>query len=279
MMMAPSASASTPLRFPGQDESWPRVDDHLVEPETSRDEVVRGHRYEAMAANPEHADPHCQLDALLWFHVGPGHVASTDMLTRFTIGSNFAPDTSVRKSGIDPKTGTRYLEELAFEVVNEQALTGPKGINTKSEDMIDRGVRRVFGVFVKEGVVKEWRGSWVTLPAAGHISDACLARPLPVKALFDAAAADLAVILGLLGKDNPRLDDAAAQALIDKKNPLILQIGQEGVKEGLRRAVLDACELLGIEVNAVRAREIEAADTDRLNALRAHLKQHRSWPG
>lgn len=67
------------------------------------------------------------------------------MLTRFSLGSNFAPDTPVRQKGIDPLTGTCYLEELA----------DLKGINTKSEDMRACGVRRVFGFFVKAGLVKE----------------------------------------------------------------------------------------------------------------------------
>ncbi len=269
MMTAPGASASTPLAFPGwpgRAEPFPRVDDHLVEPETSREEVVRGHRFEAMASKPEHGDPHCQLDYLIRAHVAPGYVASTDMLTRFALGADFAPDTCIRRVGTDPATGTWYLEELAFEVVNEQPLTGPRGINIKSEDMLSRGVRRVFGIFVKEGQVKEWRDSWVTLPPSTRIADPTFSSPLPVSAVLDAAEADKAV----------------AQVLIDKKNPVIEQVRKDerrqGEAAGLRQAILGACTLLAIELSAPRLRQIEEAELPALKDLYTQLMQKRAWP-
>jgi len=40
---------------------------------------------------------------------------STDLLTRAGPGSDFATGTCIRRSGIDPRTGSRYLEEVAFE--------------------------------------------------------------------------------------------------------------------------------------------------------------------
>src|SRR5438105_3498536 len=118
-MRAPGASTATPLHCPAAD-PWPPIDEHIVEPEVTRDEVLRGERYEATPANPEHAEPHSQLDYVARAHVAPGYTSATDMITRFSHQSDFAPDTSILRKGIDPSTGTRYLEELAFEVVNEQ---------------------------------------------------------------------------------------------------------------------------------------------------------------
>ena len=51
-----------------------------------------------------------------------------------------------------------------------------------------------------------------------------------------------------------------------------------GVREGLRAAVVDLCEVLGIEVTEERKARLEALDVAGLEALRLHLKQHRSWP-
>ncbi len=36
--------------------------------------------------------------------------------------SDFATDVCVRKDGVDPETGGRYLEELSFEVAHTQSL-------------------------------------------------------------------------------------------------------------------------------------------------------------
>ncbi len=216
MMLAPGSSVSTPLSCPGADAGvtfpWPALDDHLVQPEVSRDEVIRGKRIQAMAANPPHADQQSRLDYVLNGHVRPGFVVSAELLTRVGQKSDFATDVCIRRDGIDPKTGKRYLEELAFEVVSEQSLTD---ITHKAEDLLERGVRRVFALFVKSGDVKEWKGAWALIDR--EIADAFLARPLPVQALADAAAADNAVV----------------QALDAKGNPAIVQIRQQGHKAGL----------------------------------------------
>jgi hypothetical protein len=259
-LLAPGAAASAPLRCPPAERPWPRLDDHLVQPEVSRFEIVQGHQIEAMGANAEHADPHCQMDAVIWNHVAPGYVASTDLLTRFTESSDFAPDTCVRRTGKDPQTGTIYLEELCFEVVNESHLRGPRSPTAKAEEMTVRGVRRVFGIFVKTGEVREWRGGeWQLLPPDASISDPCFVRPLPVRALVDAAAAD----------------DAVAQALLARGNRvLVQQIRQEGV----RQAIVDLCELLGIPLDTGRQDRLQRADLPELEALRDGLKRTRSWP-
>ncbi len=122
--------------------------------------------------------------------MAPGFVGSTDLLTRVTANSNFATDTCIRRVGKDPETGRRYLEEFAFEIVSEQSQ---KQIRDRAEDLSRRGVRRVFAIFVKQGAVHEWStqaGTWRPLDLDASLTDPCLHRPLAVKALLDASAAD-----------------------------------------------------------------------------------------
>jgi hypothetical protein len=93
-----------------------------------------------------------------------------------------------------PDTGTRYLEELAFEVVSTQSK---RDVTIRAEDLTARGVRRLLAIFVKQAEIREWspsKNDWVTLPLDGKLEDPTLARPVEIKALLDAAAADDAVV-------------------------------------------------------------------------------------
>ena len=152
--------------------------------------MVRGERIFAQPALEPHADQHFRLDFVLGGHVSAGYVGSTDLLTHVLHGSDFASDTCIRRGGKDPATGGRFLEEVAFEVVHEQPL---KKVTERAEDWSRRGVRRVFGIFVKKGTVEEFLPStkkWRALDLGGVISDPCLVRPLSVRALLDAAVAE-----------------------------------------------------------------------------------------
>jgi hypothetical protein len=203
--MAPGAASGGAMRLPGASEGWPPLDDHLVEPEVSRDEVVRGRWIKALPANPAHADRHTDLDYVIRGSVAEGYVCSTDLLTRSAVDSDFATDVSVRKAGVDPETGERYLEEVAFEVVNEQRL---KDMTERAKILTQRGVRRIFAIFAKKGEVAEWSPSWSRwkrLDPEAKIEDPCFEVTIPVKALLDAAEADNAVLEGLAAKGNPAL--------------------------------------------------------------------------
>src|SRR5205085_586127 len=145
------------------------------------DEMIRGRLVQALPCLEPHGDTQWMLPAVLEFHLEPGYVGSTELLTRVAPKSDFATDACIRREGADPDTGGRYLEELAFEVVNEQSAAD---ILAKAEDMIARGARRVFAIFVKKGEVKEWRGAWQNLPLEGVIEDPCFAVPVPVKAVL-----------------------------------------------------------------------------------------------
>jgi hypothetical protein len=199
--------------------SFPRVDAHLVEPEVTRDIVIRGERLVAQPAEKEHADAHARVDFVLLAHVKDDRTSSSDLVTRVTEGSDFATDGSVRKSGKDPATGARYLEELSFEVVSEQSLSRAKH---KAEDLSYRGIRRIFGIFVKTGTVGEWsseKNEFVALDQNGFIEDQALIRPIAVRALLDRAQAEMDV----------------AKALIKKNNPEIVKFKQAAENEGLKK--------------------------------------------
>ncbi len=88
------------MRLPGRG-SFPDVDDRLVVPEATRDEIVNGRRVEASPSEAPHADQHSRLDYVLQAHAAPGYRASCDLLTRHAIDSDFASDVCVYKEGID----------------------------------------------------------------------------------------------------------------------------------------------------------------------------------
>ena len=52
----------------------------------------------------------------------------------------------------------------------------------------------------------------------------------------------------------------------------------DGLREGLREAVVDLCELLGIELTEARQQQLADLDLVGLRSLRAQLKAARSWP-
>jgi len=158
-----------------------------------------------------HAAEHGEVSGVLRFHAAPGYGTAVDMLTRYDVESDFASDACVYKSGIDPATGERYLEEIAFEVVSQQNESVAR---EKAVRMHSRGVRRIFAVFVKgDPRVCEWEPksqSWRPLERTAAIADPCLARPLPIVALLDAMEADNAVVEALRAKDNPALREMEA---------------------------------------------------------------------
>jgi hypothetical protein len=210
--------------------AWPRVSDYAVEPESGQ-ELFDGEVREALPAGPKHARQHNQVDYVLRAYVAPDYGADTDLLTRQALPHNFASDTSIRKDGIDPETGDRYLEELAFEIKSTQSA---EDLEQRARIMAARGVRRIFAIPVRgdaagseiiAGPLAEWMPAeerWRTYRDDEVIADPCLFKPVPVRALLDAVEAD----------------NAVAQALLDKENPVLVRhtdaVREEAWKEGRR---------------------------------------------
>jgi hypothetical protein len=272
---APSATGAVALQFPGvRQPSQPGVDERLVQPGT-RDEMLRGEVIRAQPAHPPHAEQHTRLDYVVEAHVANGYIVATDMLTRAGEGSDFATDTAVRKAGTDPTTGTRYLEELAFEVVSTQSL---REIIMRAEDLTDRGVRRLLAIFVGRREVCEWSRTqrcFVTLSPDDAIEDPTLARPLPVRALLDRLQADNAVIDALDSKDNPRLRSIQSH----EREQAFEQGLEQGLEQGRLEALELACLLLDIELTPERRAHLRALDAAGLQRLREQLELERRWPG
>jgi hypothetical protein len=276
-LKAPGASGHS-LHLPGRG-PFPPVDERLVEPEVTRDEIIGGRWVVAFPAEAPHADQHGELQYVLRAHVASGYVAAVDLLTRQDSTSDFASDVCVRRADVDPQTGTRYLEEMAFEVVSEQK---ERDVSEKVPRMHRRGVRRIFAIFVKSQKACEWspksQGSWQPLAPDSWIEDSCLATPLAVAALLDAATADDAVVEALAAKGNPALRrrEAAARTKGEAKGKIEgraegIAEGRatgkaEGRAEGIAAAILRILEARSIAVNPAQKREIlHCADLDRLD--------------
>ena len=211
--------------------SFPRVDDHLVRPET-REELVRGRLMLKPYATELHATRHSMINFVTRSVISPEHRGASGLLTRFGPDSDFGTDVCIRRAGIDPATGTRYLEELVFEIVYEEPL---EALTERAEILTARGVRRVLAIVVGPEEVREWKdGQWVVLDPEGTISDPVLTVPLLVRALLDRAAANRFVV----------------RALYAKQDPTLLEIEAEGRREGRAHmegtAIEGLCEILEI---------------------------------
>jgi hypothetical protein len=221
------------------------LDDHLVEPET-RWEVIQGSRMQASPARSPHADRHFTIDYVLGAHLAPGYVGATDLLTRWSPDDDYATDTSVRRAGIDVTTGERRLEEMAFEVAYQQRR---RELEVRARSLSERGVRRVFAVFVKEGTVEEWSavtGTWRLLESGSMIADRCLSQPIAVRALLDAAAAD----------------EAVARALVARRHPVIQEFGDRRYSSGKIDSRIESLGRIlmrrGLDPDAQQRRRMEA---------------------
>lgn len=253
---APGAGREHAAHLPG-------VDERLVQPEM-RGEYVGGLEVFAAPANPPHAMDHARLAYVLGSVVKTSYRYAVDMLTRTDETSDFAPDASVFAAGA--KAGKRKLEELAFEVADEQPIGVP---TNKARLLSKRGVRRIFCILVKPRRVLEWdheADTWKNLPHKSTIEDPCFAAPLEVGALLDAALAD----------------DNVARALIARGAKPIVEALQrehaEGELHADRRSIRELCEVLEVSWTTKRAAEVERLDADALRALRADLVRQRRWP-
>src|SRR5262249_8465125 len=206
------------------------------------------------------ADRQCELSYVIRAHVRPGYVGSAELLTRASVGSDFATDVCVRRQGTDPATGTRYLEELSFEIGNEQS---ERDVLEKAEELTARGVRRVIAVFVKTAEVREWSppmGAWRKLEPDAILSDPSLARPVRVRELLDAAEADNAVVEALRAKGNPAIARVREEGRAEGEARGRAEGEARGRAEGLRAAVRDLCELLNVRLTPEREAALARMD-------------------
>jgi hypothetical protein len=303
--LAPGAgTASHGLQLPGAMQradfpAVPAVDDRVVEPETGT-EMIRGEIRKALPALPPHADEQCRIVSVIATSVAPDYAASTELLTRVDDDSDFATDACIRKVGLDPGTGSRYLEEISFEVKYKQSNTE---ITARARQLTARGVRRVFAIHVKDdeqgafkaGPVREWQARencWIEMHPEAEIDDDCLMQPVKVKALIDATEASNQVARALLAQNNPVLVEERQRALDAQKKALgeahareldaqKRELGAAHAREldaRDRQAILDLCDALAIEVTTARRERMDAMTGAELDALRSAIRARRCWP-
>jgi hypothetical protein len=259
-------------------EPWPDPEDHLVEPGT-RWEVFEGERVYVSPSRPGHGDAHPRLDKVIDHHVAPGYRASTDLITRRDRDNDFATDTSVRRTGVNPATGRRYLEEISFEIFFQQSREYTR---TRARTVVNSGVRRMFGIFARERwpgsdeagevdyTVAEWspeRDDWVVLTPSDVIADPALSLPIPVEALIDAAASDNAAARALLAKNNAVLQEHDAKVQLATTRRHIFQILEHRkiALDATQRARIEACDDLAT-LERWHLRATEARDAGELLA-------------
>ena len=231
---------------------FPPLDEHLVEPEVTRDEIIGGRRVVAQPAQVPQATRQFMLHFVLSPHLAPGYTGAADLITRVDADSDFASDACVYRSDPDPQTGTRHLEELVFEVISEQN----EGIVTeKALRMHRRGVRRIFAIFCEgDPRVCEWAAdtrSWRLLDLSSSIEDPCLKVPLKVAALLDTAAANQAVLEALAAQGDPTLRELEAARREGEAR---------GFAMGRSKSILLLLEARGLAVSPSQREEILRCD-------------------
>jgi len=239
--------AAHPNKSAGSSRVWPAVDDRLVMPET-RYEVIEGRVRYVSPADAAHGTRHSKISALLEAYVRDSYEVASDMLTRTSEIDDLAPDASVFPSKPDPNTGGRRLEELAFEVVSTTRLGRAA---KKARRLSERGARCIFAIDVKSKRALAWSpktNTWEMLPPDGAIDDPVFVKPLAIAALVTAAKAD----------------DAVAEALLAKKNPVLLREGKRRHDEG--RVEAKAEDVLS--VLAARQLTISKGARDQIRAMR-----------
>lgn len=234
------------------------VDQHVV-PIEGRYELLDGELTYVPPAEPAHGQAHVTLGTLVQGHLRFAFLVGADILTRTSEGNDFAPDVSIYPREPHPKTGGRQLEQIAFEIVNKQSMSVSAH---KANELITRGVRRIFAIDVQRRRVLEWARrskSWRTFDRS-HIEDRVFFTPLPVADLLDAA--------------NRRTNSALARALLIKRNPVIVKARarsrargkNEGKIEGKIESLLRVLQARGIHVDdAARAKITAERDVDCLD--------------
>lgn len=256
--MPAAARAKTLQKKPEPGYSCPGVDDRLVAPETAREEMLRGEKLIAMPANPAHAEQQQQLSYIIQSNTKSGYVGAADMLTRASKNSDFAVDCSIRRAGVDPQTGRRFLEEVAFEIVDTQS---DRHIQMRAEDLIARGVRRVLAVFVRDTrkEVCEWspqKNTFEVLSPDSEITDPVFVKPIRVRAILDAAEADNEVVQALEAKKNPVLEQRKREAFEEGR--------AAGELEGERRILTRLLEKRFGELSPAWLEQLRTADSEQL---------------
>lgn len=162
----------------------PAIDDNLLG-EGCGHEIVDGEVHALTPASEAHRTGHFRLSALLRMVLRPAYKGAVDLLSRPKTSSNHAPDVSILPRARDEETGGRRVEEIVFDVVDDEPRAHVTG---KTRALVARGVRRAFLVDVNDGAVHEWSrddDGWRRLADDAVLTDPCFVVPVLVRAFFD----------------------------------------------------------------------------------------------
>lgn len=215
------------------------VDQRLIVPET-RFEVIDGKIEYVSPSDEPHGSRHSKVIGMLEACVAEDYDVACDMLTRTSTLDDMAPDASIFPRERDPITGGRQLEELVFEVLVTERLNEA---TVKARKLSARGVRRIFAIDVSRQRGFEWSrevDSFQILAPGTQIDDRVLAAPLSLDALVYAVKADDAMAQALLAKGNPIIETAVSTSRAEGK----AEGKAEGVAEGRSRAKAEFVILL-----------------------------------
>jgi hypothetical protein len=99
----------------------------------------------AALENALHGQPHGQVYFVLHTYVAAGYELDVAALAREPAGHALGSDIRVRKNGLDPRTGDRHVEEIAFAIESQRPDAG-EVIAQHVEALLARGVRRIFTI-------------------------------------------------------------------------------------------------------------------------------------
>ena len=227
------------------------MDERLAAPETHT-QVIDGVVVQTMGANPPHAVQHAEVARIFAGCIASGYLAAVDMLTRVDRDNDRAADVSVFPAALDPKTGGRQLEELAFEVCDSERV---RDVSDKARRFVARGVRRVFYVRVDAHEVYEWQranDAWERLRDDDAIADRCFVVPIPVGALVLRVLADDTVAAALLARGNAVITAAVERARRGGRD--------EGRVLGVRESLLRLLVVRGVALSDAQRAKVDACD-------------------
>ena len=174
-------------------DSFPPVDKHWSSPRSRATRSLAAG--ESSPCRPRSLTPISMASShyLLRAHVAPGYLASIDLLTRFDVKS-------VRQRRLCAQSRHRSADGQALpEGARLRGGLGAERAGRQGEGSPDAAAGRAAGL---RDLRQEPAGlrvvsrnpEWRALDSSSHIEDPCLAMPLSVAALFDAAAANQAVV-------------------------------------------------------------------------------------
>jgi Uma2 family endonuclease len=257
---------------------WPGVSDH---PPSRVEQVREGDRYElsegkaiyCAPATPRHGRPH--TTGALPLSTDPA-VDDIGTDVGHTLGERTlrAPDLSVGDFGEAESTWASKAPPLAIEYAAQGQ--DEADLQLKIKQLLDAGTRFVWVVRLvgprRVEVYEKGRAAQMKRPGERLEAPGVLkGRPL-VEALYDREAAFEQTLQNLLErKGYAGLEAVRAEAAREGE--------ARGEARGLRMAILDACELLGVVPTDAQRAHLEAMGTGELETLRQALKRERRWPG